>query len=361
MIDASRFASLLAASAISLVACGDDTTGAGGDAGGGAPVGGSDGNGASTAGGDGPGGSSGGNGSGGEGEGGGVAPSGTPIFVAVGYGGRRMSSVDGQSWQNDIVVDENGGDDNNLFRGVGYANGLFVAVGGSSEGQIFTSTDGATWTPQTPGGSWIGDAVFVGGAWVAAGGNGLRQRSGDDAVTWTNEAPYYAGHFRGIAAGNGIAVAAGHTYGESPDVGLVSVTTDAGLSWSEPATGGPQYGSIAFGAGVFVAAGGDGCQSSSDGVTWSDCGIGGGLDRVIFTNGEFFIPDGEGYHHSADGSAWSHVEAPRKGLQTFGLGLYLATSWPDRIETSNDLQSFTVVNQDTGPAIVQIELGYIEP
>src|SRR5688572_22291212 len=47
--------------------------------------------------------------------GGGAAPEGTPIFVAVGYGGRRMSSLDGVTWDNDIIVDPNGGDDNNLF------------------------------------------------------------------------------------------------------------------------------------------------------------------------------------------------------------------------------------------------------
>ncbi|MBL8743124.1 MAG: hypothetical protein JNK04_18570 [Myxococcales bacterium] len=359
MIAFARSRSTAALTVALLCGCGDDGSGAGGDAAGGPPVGGSEGNGANDPGGGAPGGASAG-GAGTGGEGGGVAPSGTPIFVAVGYGGRRMSSLDGVTWENDIVVDPNGGDDNNLFRGLGYANGLFVAVGGSSEGQIFTSTNGADWTAQTPGSSWIGDVVFVDGAFIAAGGNGLRQRSSDQAVTWTNQAPYYAGHFRGIAAGGGIAVAAGHTYNTDPFVGLVSVTTDAGLTWSEPLTGGPAYGSIAFGAGVFVAAGDGGCRSSSDGVDWTDCGIGGGLGRVVFANGEFLIPDDAGYHHSADGATWSHVDGPSKGIQTFGLGQYLATSWPDRIESSTDLQTYTIVNQDTGPAIVQIELGYID-
>ncbi len=359
MIVALRCGSVGVLAASLLLACGDDGSGAGGNAGAGAPSGGSDASGAASAGGQ----AEGGAGQGGAGQGGegGVAPTGTPLFVAVGYGGRRMTSDDGVTWENDIVVDPNGGDDNNLFRGLGYANGLFVAVGGGSIGQIFTSPNGVDWTPQTSGSSWIGDVVFVDGAFIAAGGNGLRMRSADQAVTWTNPASYYAGHFRGIAAGNGIAVAAGHTYGESPDVGLVSVTTDAGLTWSEPAAGGPQYGSIAFGAGAFVAAGDGGCQSSSDGVDWTDCGIGSGLARVVFANGEFLIPDDAGYHHSADGASWSHVDAPAKGIQTFGLGSYLATSWPDRIETSADLQTFTVVNQDTGPAIVQIELGYVDP
>lgn len=249
------------------------------------------------------------------------------MFVAVGYGGRRMSSLDGATWSNDIVVDPNGGDDNNLFRGLGYGDGVFVAVGGSSSGQIFTSLDGANWTPQIPASSWLGDVTFIDGVFVAAGGNGARQRSSDGGVTWTDEGPYFAGHFRGIASGNGVVVAAGHTYNTDPFVGLTARSTDAGATWETEQTGGPAFGSIAFGAGVFVAVGADGCRRSSDGSAWADCGIaGGGLDRVVFANGEFLVPDAAGYHRSADGAAWSHQDAPSRGVQTFGLGFYVATS-----------------------------------
>ncbi len=292
---------------------------------------------------------------------GGGGASSTPLFVAVGYGGRRMISTDGVAWTDDVVVDPMGGDDNNLFRGVGYGNGTFVAVGGSSEGQIFTSADGVTWTPRTPGSSWIGDVAFDGGVFIAAGGNGLRQRSEDLGATWIDQGPYYAGHFRGIASGDGLVVAAGHTYGQANNEGLIARSIDLGATWETELVGGPQYGSIAFGAGRFVAAGQAGCRSSADGVEWAACGVAGELGRVVFLNDQFLIPDATGLFVSTDGVTWSHIEGPSRGLTSFGQGIYLAIGWPDRIERSTDLASYTVVNQDTGPAFTEIVFGTIGP
>src|SRR5688572_27729099 len=38
-------------------------------------------------------------------------------FIAVGYGGRRLTSLDGRAWQNDQEDNANGGDDDQLLRG----------------------------------------------------------------------------------------------------------------------------------------------------------------------------------------------------------------------------------------------------
>jgi hypothetical protein len=43
-----------------------------------------------------------------------------PIFVAVGYGGRRASSVDGVRWENDQELAPNGGDDWTLLCDVAF-------------------------------------------------------------------------------------------------------------------------------------------------------------------------------------------------------------------------------------------------
>lgn len=346
-----------------LVACGDDASSSGGGGSGAATQGGNNeggagGSGASSAeGGQGGTSSSGGQNAGGSG---GSTPTGEPLFVAVGYGGRRMRSVDGSAWTNDVVVDPNGGDDNTLFRGVGFGDGVFVAVGGSSEGQILTTENGIDWTTRTPASSWLGDVTFEDGVFIAAGGNGLRQRSLDLGATWIDPGPYYAGHFRGIASGGGVVVAAGHTYGGN-DQGLIMRSTDLGATWESEIVGGPQFGSIAYGAGRFVAVGQDGCRSSADGAAWSDCGLGGGLGRVVFANAQFIVPEGGGYSLSADGVSWMHLDAPSRGVTTFGEGLYLAIGWPDRIETSADLLSFNVVNQDTGPALTEIAFGHVSP
>jgi hypothetical protein len=282
------------------------------------------------------------------------------MFVAVGYGGRRMSSPDGITWSNDQVVDPNGGDDNNLFRGVGFEAGQFIAVGGSSKGQIQTSPDGATWTSRDPGSSWLADVVAIGQVLVTAGGNGLRERSLDAGATWLDPTGYYAGHFRAIAAGNGLAVAVGHTYGQSPDKGLSSVTSD-GKTWSPELASGATFGSVAFGVGVFVAAGQNRCSTTKDGKAWADCaGVsGGGYDGVVFANDRFVLGDANGYFVSLDGATWTHQNAEHHQVAAFGAGLYLAVEWPDRILSSPDLMTWTTRNHDTGPAFVQITLGSV--
>jgi hypothetical protein len=89
--------------------------------------------------------------------------------------------------------------------------------------------------------------------------------------------------------------------------------------------------------------------------------LGGGLGRVVFANAQFIVPEGGGYSLSADGVSWMHLDAPSRGVTTFGEGLYLAIGWPDRIETSADLLSFNVVNQDTGPALTEIAFGHVSP
>ncbi len=270
-----------------------------------------------------------------------------------------MSSPDALVWTNDIVVDPNGGDDDNLFRGVGYANGQFVAVGGSAKGQIATTLNGKDWTFREPGTSWLADVVSLPAGLVTAGGNGLRERSLDAGATWADPAPYYAGHFRGIAAGNGIAVAAGHTYGGA---GMTSTSTD-GKTWTPEATSGTAYSAVAFGQGTFVAVGDARCSTSTDGLTWSDCvGVSGsGLDGIVFVNGAFVVGNASGYFTSTDGTTFQHQAAEHHSVAAFGGGLYVALDWPDRILTSPDLTTWTVRQENTGPAFVQVAYGTVAP
>ncbi|NUO48602.1 MAG: hypothetical protein HOV80_07070 [Polyangiaceae bacterium] len=341
-------------------ACGDDAASSDGDG-----TGAATGPGATTTAAAGPGATSSSSGAGGEAEGGGggggAPPTGTAVLVAVGYGGRRTSSLDGVTWENDVIVDPNGGDDDNLFRGVGFGNDTFVAVGGAAVGQIATSTDGATWTFQAPVSSWLGDVAYQNGVFVTAGGNGLRLRSTDGGVTWTDDAGYYAGHFRGIAAGNGVFVAAGHTYGGG-DVGLISTTTD-GVTWTPEQTGGGTFGSIAFGAGVFVAVGNDRCSVSSDGASWSDCSIAASdFGRVVYGAGVFAMRAGDGIYTSADGATWAPLasQSPPQGLLGQGVGMWIGGNWPDDLFASADLASWDNVFGGTGPAFVDVQVGYVQ-
>lgn len=106
---------------------------------------------------------------------------GDPVFVAVGYGGMRVRSVDdGNTWDDYVQIADNGGDDQDLLRGVAWGNGTFVAVGWT----IFTSPDGATWTEQqNPTGQWFAAVDWGNDVFVAVGGGGYCGRSAD-GQTW---------------------------------------------------------------------------------------------------------------------------------------------------------------------------------
>ena len=77
-----------------------------------------------------------------------------PLWVAVGYGGRRLSSRDGQLWENDQRWSDEAKDDDNVLFNVAYGLGRFIAVGGGAKiGHLLSTTDGQQWTelPQRKG------------------------------------------------------------------------------------------------------------------------------------------------------------------------------------------------------------------
>src|SRR5687767_6929679 len=69
------------------------------------------------------------------------------LFVAVGYGGRRASSRDGLTWENDQRWSDAAKDDDNVLFNVAYGLGRFIAVGGGAKiGHILSTRDGREWT-----------------------------------------------------------------------------------------------------------------------------------------------------------------------------------------------------------------------
>ncbi len=118
-------------------------------------------------------------GSGGQG-GSAVQASGKPTFVAVGYAGRRIRSLDlGVTWTDDQMLG-GGGDDEFLLRAVGFGKGVFVALGW----KVLSSPDGKTWTEHAnPQHQWLGGVQFGGGSFLATGGYGYCASSAD-GLTW---------------------------------------------------------------------------------------------------------------------------------------------------------------------------------
>ncbi len=98
-------------------------------------------------------------------------PGAAPLFVAVGYAGRRLRSLDlGKTWTDDVELG-GGGDDGFLLRSVTFHDGLFVAAGY----KILTSPNGAagSWTEQkNPRSQWIGGLRWGNGRFVGVGGYG---------------------------------------------------------------------------------------------------------------------------------------------------------------------------------------------
>lgn len=76
-------------------------------------------------------------------------------FLAVGDAYRILTSTDGQTWTAQSPPSSA------TYWGVTYGNGLFVAVG--QWGTILTSPDGETWTQQTSGTSNLLYSVTYGG------------------------------------------------------------------------------------------------------------------------------------------------------------------------------------------------------
>lgn len=288
------------------------------------------------------------------------APPGTPIAVAVGYGQRRAHSLDGITWQLQEVRAD-GGDDDDLFRGLTWGDGRFVAVGGSTRTLTAVSLDGVAWTPGGGGRAWLGDAAWNGGAFVAAGGNGLRVRSTDGGATWIDDAGYQPTHYRSVAGGGGVVVAVGHSYdGGGPggaNVGVITSTAD-GVTWTERRRAGATFGTVAYGNGAFVAVGEGGLVATSpDGATWTDRTVGSGGGGVIFTGAEFVLSRGATIYTSPDGATWTPASnAGRAVIGHFG-GAYLAAGWPLTVSRSTDLTTWTQVWAPMGSGLTAMVTG----
>jgi hypothetical protein len=259
----------------------------------------------------------------------GPEPSG--VFVAVGYGGRRIRSVDdGRTWTDDVSAVANGGDDDMLLRAVVHANGEFVALGY----RAVRSTDGKTWQPlSAPFGQWIGAVVWDKTRFVAVGGYGLHATS-PDGTTWSDHPiDHEAAHAHdAIAAGGGRFVAAN-------DLGGRSTSAD-GITWVK-STGAASTATtaVAFGNGAFVALGGTAVARSTDGgLTFT---AGAPLPRtcrgLVFAQGHFTaLADGH-VLTSSDGLTWLDTASSNahRGLVAYGHGTYVSLGGAGRQRSSD--------------------------
>ena len=106
----------------------------------------------------------------------------SPVFVAVGHGGRiLLSRDDGQSWKS--VFWGYAGSDHGPWatKAIAYTGGMFVVpIGWGAPGAWLASEDGVNWRHLTDGSTKLkgvkgahADATVMPGTWGIAGGNGV--------------------------------------------------------------------------------------------------------------------------------------------------------------------------------------------
>ena len=153
------------------------------------------------------------------------------------------------------------------LRGVAFLTPLFVAVGDG--GRIVRSSDGGlNWSPETSNTTAnLRDVIAHGMSLIAVGDGGTTLRRFGTATSWDTTASATPKSIRAVASnGLNILVAVG-------DDGLVLRSTDQGLSWSKQTlSGAPDLRGVSGGANsahfVAVGLGGRIVRSTNFGVDW---------------------------------------------------------------------------------------------
>ncbi len=297
------------------------------------------------------------------------------LFVAVGYGGRRISSTDGVHWENDQRWSDVAADDDNVLFNIAYGLNRFVAVGGASVGRMVTTTDGKTWRelPQQKG--RVATIVF---GHPVHGDAGRFIAGHDGELLWSTDGEtFHAGgklkvegsvHARRSACGDTeagfmtVIVGDVDIWAEKRRASWRGSTTD-GEAWASQALDTPEARDVAYGAGHFVVVGPKGLiESSHDGQTWQ--GHPGSapddFSRVVWTGERFLVGGGDVVWSSPDGLSWSGAAAipcslafAREKPTPLGMGF----SWGGNIWISLDLAAWKKAETPAGPSFEAVARG----
>lgn len=291
------------------------------------------------------------------------------VFVAVGYGGRRMSSRDGRTWENDTRWNDVAADDDNVLFNVAFGLGRFVAVGGGAvKGRIVTTRDGREWRELPALRGRVATIVFGGGRFIAAHDAELLW-SVDGEKFETGEKHDWKGsvHARRAAWGDGEGGSRCVIIG---DIDLA----DAGrrVSWRASTADGTRYTSraldtppardLAYGSGHWVVVGPDGLiESSHDGQNWQRRTAEPGEDfsRVVWTGKRFLVSGGKAAWSSPDGLKWA--KEPRAIPCSLAWAresmLGLGFSWGGNIFATTDFAEWEKLPLPPGPSFEAVAFG----
>ncbi len=233
-------------------------------------------------------------------------------FVFTNDGNRANTSTDGITWTRSFIVG-NAETFNVSFSEIVFANGAFfvAARDATFNSAVYTSTDGATWTPAAaPIADSSGGAFFIdhdAGKFVLGGNGGLFTST--NGTTWTKRTSALPAYSTGTEAVGEVSVANGVVFCLGLHGGI-STSAD-GVTFTRRGSGSIQALSGLVHDGTrFVATGAAGTvQTSPDGITWTTVASGqtAALGKLAFGNGRYASADLNGLRHSANLTTWTAV------------------------------------------------------
>lgn len=290
------------------------------------------------------------------------------LWLAVGYGGRRMVSSDGKLWEITAEWAQPGGDDGNNLMSAVWAKDQFVVVGGggggpTGAGHILVSKDGREWTETHKDRERINPVVFGGDRFVVGTSSypSGRLMWSADAVKWNEGAKIAAKgytHFRGGAHGNGVFVLTGNAGG------------NGGVSWAVVSPDGekitserndlPGQGRIVFGGGHFVMMAGNsnvGLIRSKDGIEWVPVELpdDARVSWLVSAEGSLLAGNGKALFASSDGVKWRATATNARSNVLWSDGKrFIGSNWPGKMTFSSDGKSWENGNELTANGINRV-------
>ncbi|MEY4485015.1 MAG: hypothetical protein RL693_2467 [Verrucomicrobiota bacterium] len=298
------------------------------------------------------------------------------LYVAVGYGGRRMTSKDGIHWENIQQWADVGKDDSNNLMSLAYGLGKFVCVGGggwskeTQAGHILVSNDGKDWREVAKYPFRVNPVLFQDKLFVA-GGPSKQLLWSSDGEKWNEggtvklpeDIPGYAFWFRGGATGNGTFVFIGNAGKDQKT--LWCLTTRDGKTIESFTTGIPSIKGLAFGSGKFVLAGSDGLHTSVDGKSWERASGSPSeeMTGVVATGKGLLATSKTSLYASSDAINWTSIgKAPPGSLACATENGMIGTGWPGKMFFSKDGQKWEPAGQPLpGLGINKVVYGIPQP
>ena len=273
-----------------------------------------------------------------------------------------------------------------------FGNGLFVAVGDTSEGAptsppnspqypgfVATSDSAKIWTLRNVGQTQDLNSVAYGkNQFVAIGNNGYFLTS-TNGITWTSLITGSTSFQNSIAYGNGRFI----VVGEDPSMGGnyqgVALASTDGTNWTKTDLAINLADFVTYGNKLFVALGATRTIfpsthvdtfkiiSSADGIIWkniysaiSSFDSFTNFHSIAYGDNQFVaVGNGRSIYSSTDGSSWTKRDLPGWVLTsiTYGGGQFVAVGWAGYVFSSRDGISWAGTRMDTTKDYISVAYG----